>query len=225
MTTSWPWKSVQQAKREEKELDQFGRNLYPERTAQINDLLKHSEKALASFKKDNPIYFEALLRLNIWLVNNKQTPFYVYQRPLFAKLLSKDKEPNHPYFFDVAPDSIRLINDYYKETRTALIIVSEGDEVKCYCQFSEGLDQITDAPVGATLSKVNINGVLSLSIGFKRTDLESKTGGKVNKGYTRTDKVYVGKDGIKRTIYVHANRQYVKRKSKSTGKFVYRIIR
>jgi len=49
---------------------------------------------------------------------------------------------------------------------------------------------------------------------------------KSKKAYTKTSRVYVGKDGIKRTLYTNKDgKAFVKKKSPKTGKFAYRPVK
>ena len=43
--------------------------------------------------------------------------------------------------------------------------------------------------------------------------------------YTKTTRKYVGRDGVKRTVYVKDGKSYVKKRSSKTGKLSYRQVK
>ena len=55
--------------------------------------------------------------------------------------------------------------------------------------------------------------------------LNPKKGGKPAASYTKSNKKYVGRDGVKRCVYVKGGKSYVKKRDPKTGKFVYRVVK
>lgn len=53
------------------------------------------------------------------------------------------------------------------------------------------------------------------------------SGGKPRKSppsYVKTNKTYVGRDGVKRCVFIKGSQTYVKKRDSKTGKMVYRIV-
>ena len=49
-------------------------------------------------------------------------------------------------------------------------------------------------------------------------------GSKNKKKYTKTSQIHTGRDGIRRVVYTSNGKSYVKRQSKQTGKYEYKIV-